>query len=69
MFGYILFFTGIIGVVSRMTEYIPILDFDKHIVARTAINDLPKSFSWSKVDGINYLTKKTKFININLKEF
>jgi cathepsin X len=57
MFGYILFFTGIMGVVSRMTEYIPILDFEKHIVTRTAINDLPKSFSWSNVDGINYLTK------------
>jgi len=57
MFGYLLFFTGIIGVMSRMNEYIPLLDIEEHIVTHKVQNDLPKSFSWSNVNGVNYLTK------------
>lgn len=57
MFGYLFFFTGIIGVMSRMNEYIPLLDIEEHIVTHKVQNDLPKSFSWSNVNGVNYLTK------------
>ena len=61
MFGYLLFFTGIIQIVGRIlnNEYIPTLNMDKYITTQQYIstNDLPKSFTWSNVNGVNYLTK------------
>jgi cathepsin X len=52
----LLLLTGLLGITARLNEFVPQLDADKYIVTH-AISDLPQSFSWSNVDGVNYLTK------------
>jgi cathepsin X len=40
-----------------MNEYVPILDVDLFQTQQTSSDTLPEAFSWSNVDGVNYLTK------------
>ena len=45
------------GVTARLNEYIPLLDTGRYQVTHQIDDNLPQSFSWSNVDGVNYLTK------------
>ena len=49
--------TCLVGISARMNEYVPILDVDLFQTQQTSSDTLPEAFSWSNVDGVNYLTK------------
>ena len=44
---------------ARISEYIPSVNIEDHLITHDNLNylQLPQSFSWSNVDGTNYLTK------------
>ena len=49
---------------KRLNEYIPMLDIEEYVTTYTnstnpslRVTALPQSFTWSNVDGTNYLTK------------
>ena len=50
-----------IGTPTRISEYIPTVNMEEHLKTygeQPAItSSLPESFTWSNVNGINYLTK------------
>ena len=50
--------TSYISAFARMTEYLPTTNIDSYITYHN-LNDieLPQSFTWSNVEGVNYLTK------------
>jgi hypothetical protein len=57
MLKIVLFLTGLLSIASmRVNEFIPQLDAEKYMVNHP-VSDPPQSFSWSNVDGVNYLTK------------
>jgi len=45
------------GITARMNEYIPTIDMESYQVTHTMDVPLPQSFTWSNVEGVNYLTK------------
>jgi len=49
--------TCLVGISARMNEYVPIVDVDLFQTQQTSSDTLPEAFSWSNVDGVNYLTK------------
>ncbi len=58
MFVPILLLSSLYGIfASRFNEYVPTLDFDEYIMNHGTDSLLPSAFSWSNVDGVNYLTK------------
>jgi cathepsin X len=56
MFLFVLF-TTLLSVSARWNEYVPLLDTEKFLVTHTNDVELPQSFTWSNVNGVNYLTK------------
>ena len=44
---------------AKISEYIPSVNIEDHLITHDNLNylQLPQSFSWSNVDGTNYLTK------------
>ncbi len=58
MFVRILLLSGLCGIVARFNEYVPVLEMDNYFVNHeTNVSTLPPAFSWSNVEGVNYLTK------------
>lgn len=57
MFFFCLLLSGAVGITARLNEYLPILDMELYQVKHNMDTELPKSFTWSDVDGVNYLTK------------
>jgi len=59
MFNPFLLLFSLIGVSARINEYIPSpsVDIESHQITHTSGIKLPQSFTWSNVDGVNYLTK------------
>ena len=59
MFNPFLLLLTFIGVGARINEYIPSssVDIESHQITHTSDIKLPQSFTWSNVDGVNYLTK------------
>ena len=56
MFLFVLF-TTLLSVSARWNEYVPLLDTENFLVTHTNDVELPQSFTWSNVNGVNYLTK------------
>ena len=54
---FVVLLSGLFGVSSRLTEYVPTLDTELYRVTHTMDTELPESFTWSNVKGVNYLTK------------
>lgn len=44
---------------ARISEFVPSVNIEDHLITHDNLNylQLPQSFSWSNVDGTNYLTK------------
>ena len=57
MFKIIILLSTFFGVTARLNEYIPLLDTGRYQVTHQIDDNLPQAFSWSNVDGVNYLTK------------
>jgi cathepsin X len=57
MYTFFFLLMGIIGAGARLNEYVPILDQAQYLVSYIAVEELPQSFVWSNVGGVNYLTK------------
>lgn len=57
MFRFLLFLTGIVGMYARLNEYVPSIDIENYLARYSAVEELPQSFVWSDVGGVNYLTK------------
>ena len=53
----ILFLLLTAGITARLNEYIPIEDTDTYLITHNINTELPQSFTWANVDGVNYLTK------------
>jgi len=47
----------LVRISARMNEYLPIIDLDMYQTSQTTSTTFPDAFSWSNVDGVNYLTK------------
>ncbi len=62
MFNPFLLIFTFLGVGARINEYIPSpsVDIESYQINHTSDIKLPQSFTWSNVDGVNYLTKKSK---------
>ena len=52
-----LLLSSLIGVSARFNEYVPTLDLELYQVTHTMDTEIPQSFTWSNVEGVNYLTK------------
>ena len=48
---------GLVGITARLNEYVPLLDTEEFLIQHVDNSSLPQSYSWSDVDGVNYLTK------------
>ena len=50
---------------TRISEYIPSVNMEEHLKTYgeqpSITSSLPQSFTWSNVNGINYLTKNLRF--------
>lgn len=46
-----------LGTMARLNEYIPLLDTGRYQLTHAIDDNLPQAFTWSNVDGVNYLTK------------
>ena len=57
MFLPFLMLFSFIGGYARMNEYVPSTDIELYLVQHPTDMNLPQSFTWSDVDGVNYLTK------------
>ena len=59
MFNPFLLFFTFLGVGARINEYIPSpsVDIESYQINHTLDIKLPQSFTWSNVNGVNYLTK------------
>lgn len=57
MFGTVLLLTCVCGIAARLNEYVPVLDTNEYLETHYEPNVLPQSFSWSNVNGVNFLTK------------
>lgn len=53
----ILFLLLTAGISARFNEYIPIENVDSHLLTYNKNTELPQSFTWANVNGVNYLTK------------
>lgn len=52
-----LLLSSLIGISARFNEYVPTLDLELYQVTHTMDTEIPQSFTWSNVEGVNYLTK------------
>ena len=68
MFNPFLMLLTFIGVGARINEYIPSpsVDIESHQITHTSGIKLPQSFTWSNVDGVNYLTKNVNYLTRKL---
>lgn len=57
MFKVFLLLSSLLGIVARKNEYVPLLDMEQYQTTHVVNESLPQSFSWSDVEGVNYLTK------------
>lgn len=57
MFKITILLSAFFGATARLNEYIPLLDTGRYQVTHQIDGNLPQAFSWSNVDGVNYLTK------------
>jgi cathepsin X len=57
MFKIFVLLANLVGISARLNEYIPLLDSEKYLIQHTDNSSLPQSYSWSDIDGVNYLTK------------
>ena len=58
MFIPIILLSSLCGIVARLNEYVPALEMDNYLINHeTSVSTLPPAFSWSNVDGVNYLTR------------
>lgn len=57
MFGTVLLLTCVCGIAARLNEYVPVLDTNQYLKTHYEPSVLPQSFSWSNVNGVNFLTK------------
>ena len=57
MLFFCLLLSCAVGITARLNEYIPTLDMEPYQVTHNKDIELPKSFTWADVDGVNYLTK------------
>ena len=57
MFKILALLTGLLGISARLNEYVPLLDTEQYLIQHADNSSLPQSYSWSDVDGVNYLTK------------
>ena len=57
MFGPFLLITSLCGIIARFNEYVPSVDMENYMMKSDYKLSVPQSFTWSNVDGVNYLTK------------
>lgn len=57
MFRAILLLTSLLGITARHNEYVPTLDVEEYQFVHSTNVTLPQAFSWTNVEGVNYLTK------------
>ena len=57
MLKVFLLLSSLLGIVARKNEYVPLLDMEQYQTTHVVNESLPQSFSWSDVEGVNYLTK------------
>jgi cathepsin X len=57
MFKVFLLLSSLLGIVARKNEYVPLLDIEEYQTTHFVNESLPQAFSWSDVEGVNYLTK------------
>lgn len=57
MLQYIILLSSVLCAVARFNEYVPLLDMEKYQINHDINETLPQTFTWSDVNGMNYLTK------------
>ena len=49
--------SSVLGVSARLNEYVPMIEMESYQVTHIMDTELPQTFTWSNVEGVNYLTK------------
>lgn len=49
--------SSLMGVSARLNEYVPTVEMEPYQVTHIMDTELPQTFTWSNVEGVNYLTK------------
>jgi cathepsin X len=57
MLQYIILLSSVLCAVARVNEYVPLLDMEKYQINHDVNETLPQSYTWSDINGTNYLTK------------
>ena len=54
---FIVLLSSLVGISARINEYVPTVEMEPYQVTHNMNAELPQSFTWSNVEGVNYLTK------------
>ena len=58
---FIVLLSSLVGISARINEYVPTVEMEPYQVTHNMNAELPQSFTWSNVEGVNYLTKNSNY--------